>query len=148
MTDFRALCAELIQLDQELPVEYSDWKRRWCAATARARAAVDQPEEEGPTEDQLDVVVIAIQALTPHPSNTDSHNLEAVDRGRRILQRVITRWGRPAASAVKPIPVSERLPGDADCLVITAYDGTSSFDEHYCYLAKEFRHCGQVQLIW
>ena len=44
--------------------------------------------------------------------------------------------------------MSERLPEDADCLVITAYDGTSSFDEHYCYLAKEFKHCGQVLLIW
>ncbi len=49
---------------------------------------------------------------------------------------------------MEPIPLSERLPEDADCLVITAYDGTSSFDEHYCYLAKEFKHCGQVLLVW
>ena len=43
MTDqpnFRALCAELIQLDTEQPSEYVEWKRRWDAATARARAAL------------------------------------------------------------------------------------------------------------
>jgi hypothetical protein len=46
-TDFRALCAELIKLDQELPVEYSDWKRRWCAASARVRFALaaEAPKE-------------------------------------------------------------------------------------------------------
>jgi hypothetical protein len=44
--------------------------------------------------------------------------------------------------------VSERLPEDGDCVVIMAYDGTSAIDEHYCYLAKGFRHCGQVQLVW
>ena len=40
MTDFRALCTELIQLDTEQPSEYVDWKRRWNNATARARAAL------------------------------------------------------------------------------------------------------------
>jgi hypothetical protein len=109
MTDFRALCQELASLIQTYPpTNTAYWAGRKSGILQRARAALDEPKMEGPTEDQLDVVVIAIQSLTPHPSNTDSHNLEAVDRGRRILQRAITRWGRPAAPAPKPIPVSER----------------------------------------
>ena len=149
--DFRALCAELIAgLDGDCCPETQGnyYSSEAMNAITRARAALDEPEGKKPTEEQLDIVVIAIQSLTPHSLNTDSRNLEAVDRGRRILQRAITRWGRPAAPTPKPIPLSERLPGDADCLVITAYNGTSSFDEHYCYLAKEFKHCGQVLLIW
>jgi hypothetical protein len=42
--DFRALCAELLQLEQEQPAEYTDWKMRYNAAIARARAALAEPE--------------------------------------------------------------------------------------------------------
>jgi hypothetical protein len=84
----------------------------------------------------------------PHwPSWADLPNSDARIHALNTAEIILARWGRPAP-APKPIPVSERLPGDADCLVITAYDGTSSFDEHYCYLAKEYKHCGQVLLIW
>jgi hypothetical protein len=46
-TDWRALCADLIQLEQEQPAEYSDWKKRWNAAVSRTRAALAQPEPQG-----------------------------------------------------------------------------------------------------
>jgi len=39
-----------------------------------------------PTDDKLDLVVIAIQALTPHQPDTTTHDQHAVDRGREILQ--------------------------------------------------------------
>jgi hypothetical protein len=42
--DFRALCAELLQLELEQPAEYTDWKRRYNAAMARTRTALAQPE--------------------------------------------------------------------------------------------------------
>ncbi len=42
--DFRALCAELLELEQ--PAEYTDWKRRYNAAMARTRAALAQPEAD------------------------------------------------------------------------------------------------------
>ncbi len=141
MTDFRfrALCAELLNCD--------DGSIFGKDLVTRAEAALKEAEGKKPTEDQLDIVVIAIQSLTPHSSNTDSHNLEAVDRGRRILQRAITRWGRPAASAVELIPVSERLPDDADCLVIPPH-GTSTFSLRYCWMGREIMHCGQARLLW
>jgi hypothetical protein len=57
------------------------------------RAALAQPKGHGLTEDQLDVMVIAIQALIPSPNPWDTHSLEAVDRGRKILQRAFACWG-------------------------------------------------------
>jgi hypothetical protein len=49
MADFRALCAELVELDQAEPGDYADWRQQWTAAIKRARAALAQPEPEGPT---------------------------------------------------------------------------------------------------
>jgi hypothetical protein len=149
MTDFRALCAELL-----------NWIERASQAhvygtqdlITRARAALAQPEGEGPSDQEL-----ASFLVDRHRERMESESAfgcpdfdGAKARAARIAdaRAVLSRWGRPAAPAVEPIPVSERLPEDADCLVITAYDGTSSFDEYYCYLAKEFRHCGRVLLIW
>ena len=44
MTDFRTLCAELVELDQAEPGDYADWRQSWNAAIARARADLAQPE--------------------------------------------------------------------------------------------------------
>jgi hypothetical protein len=54
MTDFRALCAELLQLEQEQPAEYTDWKMRYNAAMARARAALAQSEPPSLKEQALE----------------------------------------------------------------------------------------------
>jgi len=47
----------------------------------------------------------------------------------------------------KPVPVSERLPGDADCLVIPTH-GASTFSLRYCWMGREIMHCGQARLLW
>jgi hypothetical protein len=52
MTDFRALCAEIVQLENEQQPDYADWKRRWNAVISRARAALAQPEPEGDVTDE------------------------------------------------------------------------------------------------
>ncbi len=41
MTDFRALCAELVHLNE---VEVDDWTRKWADAVNRTKAALAQPE--------------------------------------------------------------------------------------------------------
>ena len=43
-------------------------------------------------DDDLDLLVIAIQALRPEPSH-DSHDLATVDRGREILRKWLTARG-------------------------------------------------------
>jgi hypothetical protein len=58
MTDtFRALCAELVD-----DLELSDWpyklKEVFRADIARARAALAQPEPQGPTDEELDEFAI------------------------------------------------------------------------------------------
>lgn len=53
MTDFRALCAELLQ---ELCCHYRSWelKEKYCSdAMTRAQAALAQPEPQGPTDEEL-----------------------------------------------------------------------------------------------
>jgi len=51
--DFRALCAELVELDQTAPRDFSKWKRSWIAATTRAQAALATSPPEPPTDEEL-----------------------------------------------------------------------------------------------
>ena len=69
------------------------------AALSRWGSPAAQPPAEGEvaTDDELDLVVIAIQALTPHQPDATTHDLAAVDRGREILRQQLARWGCPAA---------------------------------------------------
>jgi hypothetical protein len=99
MTDFRALCEELAD-SVELLLEM-----RQCARPMqitedrlnRARAALTQPEPQGPTDEELWDLY---QDLGRDFSPTE------------FARTVLARWGTPA---IEPVPVSERLPGPADC---------------------------------
>jgi hypothetical protein len=153
MTDFRALCAELVS---ELfgykvanPMHDRSLVKRACAElgeTRRTRASVEQVAQ---IVYENAMLATAPDHAKPHwPSWADLPNSDTRIHALNTAEIILARWGNSASPALEPIPVSERLPEDTDCLVITAYDGTSSFDEHYCYLAKEFRHCGRVLLIW
>ena len=108
MTDtFRALCAELLRgLDENRhpEVRYPGHLRQ-IMASARAALADEPAVPEGrepasvvakPSDEELDLLVIAIQALTPHQPDATTHNLAAVNRGRELLRDALTRWSRPA----------------------------------------------------
>jgi hypothetical protein len=104
-TDFRALCAEL-----------ADSLEEWLSSNSiggislddgtdaelifRARAALAQPEPQGPTDEELD------ELFTEIDQSGESESW------RSYARAVLARWGRPA---VEPVPVSERLPGPEDC---------------------------------
>jgi len=98
MTDFRALCAELLQAIEDDVIDTNDGQR-FQAVVDRARAALAQPEPQGPTDEELQE--LASGFFTP----TEFH---FVDFARAAL----TRWGRPA---IEPVSVTERLPGPEDC---------------------------------
>ena len=89
-TDWRALCAELLSaLENE---GYAHWvirpdEDKLCL---RARAALAQPEPEGPTDDEL-------LALTDYGVSAESIG--------PLVSTILSRWGRPA---IKPVPVAER----------------------------------------
>jgi hypothetical protein len=100
-TDYRALCAELLQLEQEQPAEYTDWKMRYNAAIARARAALAQPEPVAPTDEEL--LGVAASKIDPYESSgiaigeyepetecaLEVYGSELIDYARAVL----ARWG-------------------------------------------------------
>ena len=98
MTDYRALCAELAQqFDDALDFSVSSETRLYNKAlVARTRAALAKQQGEGPSDQELDLVVIAIQALTPNQPDATTHDLRSVDRGREILRQSLARCGHPA----------------------------------------------------
>ncbi len=65
------------------------------------RAALAQPEQQAPTDEELDLVVIAIQALTPHQPDVTTHDLYAIDRGREILKERLACWGCPTSDELE-----------------------------------------------
>jgi hypothetical protein len=137
MTDFKQLCAELVD-----DLEMADWpwklKESFRADIQRARAALAEPEPQrryiyspvqiaecgGPCEQGPEHCDCGELWVTePEPTDReleeefgrallklpgDSMNATAVAFARAAL----ARWGN---SAPQPIPVSERLPGPGDC---------------------------------
>ncbi len=84
MTDFRALCAELLQ---ELCCHYRSWelKKGYCSdAMARAQAALLQPDPQGPTDE--DLLETAAQAVGYEHVPTDETCLA-------LARAVLARWG-------------------------------------------------------
>ncbi len=109
MTDFRELCAELVD-------ELEDWiafgDEADCAdahaLVDRARAALAQPNPQGPT---LDDVSELCEEFGFHLDESYD-NLESAEAWWEMFRAAIARWGR---SAIEPVPVAERLPGPGDC---------------------------------
>jgi hypothetical protein len=103
MTDFRALCAELVD-ELEDWIAYGD--EADCAdahaVVDRARAALAQPEPQGPTDEELYDYWIS---TSPEFGCADPVG---------FARAVLARWGR-TATAAKPVSVAERLPGPEDC---------------------------------
>ena len=97
MTDFRALCAELIdwlEMTDNPPSEVTD----------RARTALAQPEPQGPN-------------FGPSESDVTELFFRHIGEGSEVgfesaIAEALARWGHPA---VEPVPVSEGLPGLEEC---------------------------------
>jgi hypothetical protein len=123
-TDYRALCAELLQASDTLlgqgespanpgerlilTVHLEDLED--CAD--RTRTALAQPEPVAPTDDELTLVyAYAVAAAVDNkrgpfkPEDAEAAQLAG-------LRAVLARYAR---SAIQPVPVSERLPGPKDC---------------------------------
>ena len=100
MTDFRALCAELVDaLDSGIPT------RRICMSPLanRARAALaEQPV--GPTDEELNHVYQQAYEPAWERSEYFGYHLDG-------LRAVLARWGSPTGA---PVPLSVRLPRPED----------------------------------
>ena len=95
MTDFRALCAELVD-ELEDWIAYGD--EADCAdahaIVDRARSALAQPEPQGPTDEELESFLVDVAC-----QNGNMYHAEPMTLARAIL----ARWGRPA---IEPVPVT------------------------------------------
>jgi hypothetical protein len=92
MTDFRALCAELLDaLENAIGVIYCEGGTKHIstadAVITKADAALAQPEPQGPT-------VMQILALS---DEIEAEELGTID----LVRRALARWGRPA---IEPLP--------------------------------------------
>ena len=106
-TDWRALCAELVELDQaEPPDDFVKWRRQWIAAIKRAQAALAQPEpdyiDSEHTGHDREMLEEFYRACRSEGGSADEIHL-------RGLKAVI------ALSQSEPVPVDERLPEAEDC---------------------------------
>jgi hypothetical protein len=113
MTDFRALCAELLLFAEqagEIAANESLWPKcdpDYSMLDRTAAALEAQPEPQGPTDEELD------DQFFEH-CYTDDFGNELMERQqfRKGVRAALARWGRPA---IEPVPVSKRLPGPDDC---------------------------------
>ena len=91
MTDFRALCAELLdEFDY-----YTDWSDAEKVKD-RARAALAQPEPEGPTDEELTMVYAYAVAAAVGNKRGPYKQEDAEAAQLAGLRAVLARWGTPA----------------------------------------------------
>ena len=128
MTNYKQLCADLVEIwDSTADFDYNDFGNAAADLVVRARAALAEPELEPPTYEEIiklmpqqmhEDLAAAARALAEQ-AGTDSTRAKGV---MRIILRchvvdharaVLAKWGGPTP---QPVPVSERLPGPADCL--------------------------------
>jgi len=144
-TDFRALCAELVDAYLQL-FEYVN-NSTWLGyepsddpLLIRARVALFAPEQ-GPTDDDL---LSALEEIADECTFED-HPYLVVNAGRALL----ARWGRPA---VEPVPVAE--PGVADEIIDgngTRWDRTMDaalWAKAFCLICPEMASREDVMIGW
>jgi hypothetical protein len=111
-TDWRALCADLVQLDKEQPTEYLDWKKRWDAAVSRVSTALAQPEQEGVTDEEIAKCLVAagVDAMEGESDGTNRMYWEGWNEqilsGIRAV--IAADRARSATPTINPLPVAER----------------------------------------
>jgi hypothetical protein len=97
--DYKALCAELLQLEQEQPADYTDWKMRYNAAIARARAALAQPEPVAPTDEEIEEWADASSEVPLEEMDPEVHGWRRCFTKEEFgasIRAALARWGTPA----------------------------------------------------
>jgi hypothetical protein len=102
MTDFRALCARMAdELDHYRQLLMDD-RRETHALATEARAALAQPEPQGPT--QVEAVALYSEVMAVHDCQTLGEMAE------HFARAVLARFGRPAIEPDGPAVPDGREP--------------------------------------
>lgn len=97
MTDFRALCADLYGIFEKYDDEsnlagiYWDMEKECNDILDRARAALAQPEPEGPSIEGVE------ELCEEHCFNVEGY--ESIECLQGLINEAIARWGNPAPLA-------------------------------------------------
>jgi hypothetical protein len=119
MTDFRTLCADLLQefaslySEMSARVDFNDtYTERVDKLLDRTSTALAQSEPQGPTDEELEAFAEPFMEVIDDGFTGVIHDEVAYARA------VLARWGNSQGildSPPQPVPVSERLPGPEDC---------------------------------
>ena len=112
MTDFRALCAELVQaIESQSKAGFIN--HDLMSAYIKATHALTQPEPMGPTDEgqRLTETLIPTDEQLVEFFNENDWNYISPETFIDIARSVLECYGHPTP---QPIPVSERLPGAGD----------------------------------
>ena len=102
MTDYRALCARMAdELDHYRQLLMDD-RRATHALAAEARAALNQPEPQGPTDEEIYKLALDGDFLVDVGDGFSCMVQDEVEFARAAL----ARWGRPA---IEPVPHQDKL---------------------------------------
>jgi hypothetical protein len=108
-TDWRALCAELVDAhDADEGMSVSKWTANLTAAITRARAALAQPEPQGPSEAELKTFACnwwhTFGFAKDKATCTWVIDHVAPEHFVSFSRDLLARWGRPA---IEPVPQQE-----------------------------------------
>jgi hypothetical protein len=119
-TDWKALCAELVEAVENYDFDSGNLKQDW-SVLERVKAALAQPEPQGVSDEaimQLACISLGYEytpSLLSSPENgigaLEALTSELLAFARAAIAADRARFGRPA---IEPVPVSERLPGPTD----------------------------------
>ena len=144
MTNFRAMCAELLEWAERTSSHYY----KQADVIVRARALLAQPEPEVPTDEEImelmpqemrDDLAAAARALAgdvPWPGNPKAASAMRIILNRHVVDHAraaLAKWGHPTP---QPVAVSERLP-EAGESVWHCYVGVR-FWQHGRYNGRQF----------
>ena len=109
-TDYRALCAELLNgLDELVHPRYPFPGYTRCAMD-RARALLAEPVAEGPTDDEIEEWADACPEAPLEEMDPEVHGWRRCFTAKEFSETIraaLARWGRPAAA---PVPEPGEVP--------------------------------------
>ena len=110
MTDqFRAMCAELSELDGHCVVDCTE---EWADAMCRLRAALAQPEPVAPTDQEIEEWADACPDAPLEEMDPEVHGWRRCFTAKEFSETIraaIARWGHPTPQPVAEGPSDEEL---------------------------------------
>ena len=111
MTDYRAMCAELLE-DLEIQLDELRFNNRLCI---RARALLAESVAEAPTDNEIEEWADACSEAPLEEMDPEVHGWRRCFTAKEFSETIraaLARWGRPTP---QPVAASERPPGDELC---------------------------------